>query len=131
VDPDTPDSDGGTLLMERAADKRPGTYSAPAGTWGRRQRSKRAWGNRVQLRLCQQQTPRRSAVAFRQRSRHQYRGRRWWLTAGLDGLLSSPEFREWLTSVGGKRHDNGYAPWPWPPHCQKQAYSVEPLVCSQ
>jgi ankyrin repeat protein len=28
---------------------------------------------------------------------------------------SSPEFREWLASVGGKRHDNGYAPWPWPP----------------
>jgi len=52
---------------------------------------------------------------------------RW--TGRFAGL--SPEFREWLTSVGGKRHDNGYAPWPWPPHCQKQAYSVEPLVCSQ
>jgi ankyrin repeat protein len=28
---------------------------------------------------------------------------------------SSPEFREWLVSVGGKRHDNSHEPWPWPP----------------
>jgi ankyrin repeat protein len=27
---------------------------------------------------------------------------------------SSPEFRDWLTSVGGKRHDDRYAPWRWP-----------------
>jgi ankyrin repeat protein len=28
---------------------------------------------------------------------------------------SSPEFREWLISVGGRRHDACYDPWPWPP----------------
>ena len=28
---------------------------------------------------------------------------------------SSPEFREWLIGVGGKRHDLSYEPWPWPP----------------
>ncbi len=28
---------------------------------------------------------------------------------------SSPEFRAWLVSVGGKRHDDSHAPWPWPP----------------
>jgi len=28
---------------------------------------------------------------------------------------SSPELREWLVSVGGRRHDDSYAPWPWPP----------------
>jgi ankyrin repeat protein len=27
---------------------------------------------------------------------------------------SSPEFREWLVSVGGERHGS-HAPWPWPP----------------
>jgi ankyrin repeat protein len=28
---------------------------------------------------------------------------------------SSPEFRAWLESVGGRRHDDSHAPWPWPP----------------
>ncbi len=28
---------------------------------------------------------------------------------------SSPEFREWLVSVGGVRNDDTYEPWPWPP----------------
>jgi ankyrin repeat protein len=28
---------------------------------------------------------------------------------------ASPEFREWLVSVGGERHDRSYEPWPWPP----------------
>jgi len=28
---------------------------------------------------------------------------------------ASPEFRHWLTSVGGQRHDNSYEPWSWPP----------------
>lgn len=27
---------------------------------------------------------------------------------------SSPEFRAWLVSVGGKRHDASYDPWQWP-----------------
>ncbi|MGO9464405.1 MAG: ankyrin repeat domain-containing protein [Isosphaeraceae bacterium] len=27
---------------------------------------------------------------------------------------SSPEFRAWLVSVGGKRQDTSYDPWPWP-----------------
>jgi ankyrin repeat protein len=27
---------------------------------------------------------------------------------------SSPEFRAWLVSVGAKRHDKRYDPWPWP-----------------
>jgi hypothetical protein len=27
---------------------------------------------------------------------------------------SSPEFRAWLKSVGGSRHDSGYPEWPWP-----------------
>ena len=27
---------------------------------------------------------------------------------------SSPEFREWLISIGGRRHFD-YAPWPWSP----------------
>ena len=31
---------------------------------------------------------------------------------------SSPEFRDWLAKVGGKRHDDGYEPWPWPPRLQ-------------
>jgi uncharacterized protein len=35
----------------------------------------------------------------------------------LDWAVShaSPEFRDWLISVGGQRHDNTYEPWPWPP----------------
>jgi ankyrin repeat protein len=28
---------------------------------------------------------------------------------------SSPEFREWLIGVGGRRHDNSFEPWAWPP----------------
>jgi ankyrin repeat protein len=28
---------------------------------------------------------------------------------------SSPEFREWLIGIGGKRHDLSYEAWPWPP----------------
>ncbi|WP_165228172.1 ankyrin repeat domain-containing protein [Aquisphaera insulae] len=28
---------------------------------------------------------------------------------------ASPEFRNWLISVGGERRDNSYEPWPWPP----------------
>ena len=28
---------------------------------------------------------------------------------------SSPEFREWLIHIGGKRHADSYEPWPWPP----------------
>lgn len=28
---------------------------------------------------------------------------------------ASPEFRAWLVGVGGKRHDDSYEPWPWPP----------------
>jgi hypothetical protein len=27
---------------------------------------------------------------------------------------SSYEFREWLASVGGRRHDDSYEPWAWP-----------------
>ena len=27
---------------------------------------------------------------------------------------SSHEFRAWLRSVGGVRHDDSYAEWPWP-----------------
>jgi hypothetical protein len=27
---------------------------------------------------------------------------------------SSPEFRAWLVSVGGKRHDGSYDQWQWP-----------------
>ena len=27
---------------------------------------------------------------------------------------SSPEFREWIVAIGGKRHDNSYEPWTWP-----------------
>lgn len=30
---------------------------------------------------------------------------------------SSPEFRQWLVSIGGKRHDTSYEPWAWPPRC--------------
>ena len=28
---------------------------------------------------------------------------------------SSPEFRAWLKSVGGRRQDDSYPEWPWPP----------------
>ena len=28
---------------------------------------------------------------------------------------ASPEFRDWLMTVGGRRHDHSYEPWPWPP----------------
>jgi hypothetical protein len=28
---------------------------------------------------------------------------------------SSPEFRVWLIEIGGRRHDDSYEPWPWPP----------------
>ena len=28
---------------------------------------------------------------------------------------SSPELRDWLVSIGGRRHDDSYAPGPWPP----------------
>jgi ankyrin repeat protein len=27
---------------------------------------------------------------------------------------SSPEFREWLIDLGGRRHDESYEPWVWP-----------------
>jgi ankyrin repeat protein len=31
---------------------------------------------------------------------------------------SSPEFRAWLIGIGGRRHDNSYDPWPWPPRSE-------------
>jgi hypothetical protein len=41
----------------------------------------------------------------------------------LDWALcwSSPEFREWLAGVGGRRHDATYEPWKWPPKCGDDA----------
>jgi len=30
---------------------------------------------------------------------------------------SSPEFRQWLTEIGGKRHDDSHEPGPWPLPC--------------
>ena len=37
----------------------------------------------------------------------------------LDGAVcwSSPDFRQWLIEIGGKRHDDSYEPGSWPLPC--------------
>lgn len=128
VNPDTSDSDGGTLLMHAAATNDVALVGllldSGANVNARNQRGETAFSY----------TCANNSLAVAQLLYLSGADINTMDVGGgspLDWAVcwSSPEFREWLTSVGGKRHDDSYAPWAWPPvFSGRTCHSEQPPV---